>query len=257
MAERYDYVIVGAGSAGCVLANRLSENPANKVCLLEAGPADWNPLIHIPAGFVKTLKDPSVNWLFETEPSWGTNGRSIAAPRGKTLGGSSSINGLVFNRGQSMDFDTWAQRGNQGWGYADILPYFKRYETRLGNGSPIYRGKAGEQVITDLEWRHPLCDAFIQAATDMGIPLNEDYNGVIQEGISYVQRTSKGRLRHSAAKSFLNPIKSRKNLHIITHAHTTSVIIEKGRANGVAFSCLLYTSPSPRDATLSRMPSSA
>ena len=104
-----------------------------------------------------------------------------------------------------MDFDTWAQRGNQGWGYADILPYFKRYETRLGNGSPVYRGKAGEQVITDLEWRHPLCDAFIQAATDMGIPLNEDYNGVIQEGISYVQRTSKGRLRHSAAKSFLNP----------------------------------------------------
>ena len=236
MAERYDYVIVGAGSAGCVLANRLSENPSNKVCLLEAGPADWNPLIHIPAGFVKTLKDPSVNWLFETEPSWGTNGRSIAAPRGKTLGGSSSINGLVFNRGQSMDFDTWAQRGNQGWGYADILPYFKRYETRLGNGSPVYRGKAGEQVITDLEWRHPLCDAFIQAATDMGIPLNEDYNGVIQEGISYVQRTSKGRLRHSAAKSFLNPIKSRKNLHIITHAHTTSVIIEKGRANGVVFS---------------------
>jgi choline dehydrogenase len=236
MADRYDYVIVGAGSAGCVLANRLSENLAHKVCLLEAGPPDWNPFIHIPAGFVKTLKDPSVNWLFEMEPSWGTNGRTSAAPRGKTLGGSSSINGLVFNRGQSMDFDTWAQRGNRGWGYADILPYFKRYETRLGRGSSVYRGQAGEQVITDLEWRHPLCEAFVQAALDMGMPMNEDYNGCTQEGVAYVQRTAKGRLRYSAAKAFLNPVKARKNLHIITHAHTTSVIIEEGRATGVAFS---------------------
>ena len=236
MADRYDYIIVGAGSAGCVLANRLSENPSHKVCLLEAGPPDWNPFIHIPAGFVKTLKDPSVNWLFESEPSWGTNGRVIAAPRGKTLGGSSSINGLVFNRGQAMDFDSWAQRGNRGWGYADILPYYKRYETRLGKGDPLYRGQSGEQVITDLEWRHPLCEAFVQAALDMGMPLNEDYNGRTQEGVTYVQRTTKGRLRYSAAKAFLNPVKSRKNLHIITNAHTTSVQIENGRATGVTFS---------------------
>ena len=235
MADRYDYVIVGAGSAGCVLANRLSENPDHKVCLLEAGPPDWNPFIHIPAGFVKTLKDPSVNWLFETQPSWGTNGRVIAAPRGKTLGGSSSINGLVYNRGQAMDFDSWAQLGNRGWGYADILPYFKRLETRLGKGDPLYRGQSGEQVITDLDWRHPLCDAFVQAARDMGMPVNEDYNGRTQEGVTYVQRTAKGRLRYSAAKAFLTPAKSRPNLHIITNAHTTSIQVEGGRATGVTF----------------------
>ena len=124
----------------------------------------------------------------------------IAAPRGKTLGGSSSINGLVYNRGQSMDFDTWAQLGNRGWGYADILPYYKRLESRLGKGDPLYRGQSGEQVITDLEWRHPLCEAFVQAALDMGMPLNEDYNGRTQEGVTYVQRTAKGRFRYSAAK---------------------------------------------------------
>ena len=248
MADRYDYIIIGAGSAGCVLANRLSANPKHKVCLLEAGPPDRSPFIHIPAGFVKTLKDPAVNWLFETEPSWGTNGRVIAAPRGKTLGGSSSINGLVFNRGQAMDFDSWAQRGNRGWGYADILPYYKRFETRLGSGEasaesaddprvdPLYRGRSGEQVITDLAWRHPLCDAFVQAALDMGMPLNQDYNGRTQEGVSYVQRTSRGRLRFSAAKAFLNPAKARKNLHIITDAHTTALQIENGRATGVTFS---------------------
>jgi choline dehydrogenase len=205
MAEKFDYIIVGAGSAGCVLANRLSEDGKYSVCLLEAGPPDWHPFIHIPAGFIYTLTNPSINWLYKSEPSWGTNGRSMSVPRGKTLGGSSSINGLVFNRGQPMDFDVWAQKGNLGWSYADVLPYFRSYEKRIGEGDDTYRGRSGEQIITDLEWRHPLCDAFVEAAVDMGMPRNSDYNGRSQEGVSYVQRTTLGRRRVSAARAFLNP----------------------------------------------------
>ena len=134
MGETFDYVIVGAGSAGCILANRLSEDGRHSVCILEAGPPDRNPYIHIPAGFIKTLNDPSVNWLYEAEPSHWTGGRPIGVPRGKTLGGSSSINGHIYNRGQRLDFDNWAQRGNRGWGYADVLPYFRRCERRIGEG---------------------------------------------------------------------------------------------------------------------------
>ena len=130
--DRFDYVIVGAGSAGCVLANRLSEDPNVSVCVLEAGPSDWHPYIHLPAGFIKTFHMKSINWAYQQEPGPYTGGRSIYAPRGKTLGGSSSINGHIYNRGQRMDFDTWAQMGNRGWGYADVLPYFKRLEKRVG-----------------------------------------------------------------------------------------------------------------------------
>ncbi len=235
MAEKFDYVIVGAGSAGCVLANRLSEDGKYSVCLLEAGPPDWHPFIHIPAGFMYTLTDKRVNWLYQSEPSWGTNGRSIAVPRGKTLGGSSSINGLVFNRGQPMDFDVWAQKGNLGWGYADVLPYFRAYENRMGQGDDVYRGQSGEQIVTDLEWRHPLCDAFVEAAMDMGMPRNPDYNGRSQEGVSYIQRTTLGRRRVSAARAFLNPAKSRPNLKIITSAQTTKILFEGKRAIGVRY----------------------
>lgn len=235
MDERFDYIIVGAGSAGCILANRLTADGRYKVCLLEAGGTDWNPLIHIPAGFMKTLTAPSVNWLYETEPSWGTDGRIISVPRGKTLGGSSSINGLIFNRGQSMDFDVWAQKGNRGWGYADVLPYFKRYETRIGEGDDHYRGRSGEQIVTDMAWTHPLCEAFVEAAVSLGIPRNDDYNARTQAGVSYVQRTSKGRFRVSAARAFLNPAKSRKNLKIITRAHVTKILTENKRATGVRY----------------------
>ena len=229
----FDYIIVGAGSAGCVLANRLSADGKNTVCLLEAGPPDWNPFIHIPAGFMKTLANPSVNWLFKSEPSWGTAGRIIDIPRGKTLGGSSSINGMVFNRGQNMDFDVWAQKGNKGWSYADLLPYFKRYETRLGDYDDKFRGNQGELPITDLGYSDPLCEAFIQGAIDEGIPLNKDYNGELQEGVSYIQRTTKGRFRVSAARAFLNPAKSRKNLDVVTNAFVTKLMIENKTATGV------------------------
>ena len=235
MADNFDYIIVGAGSSGCVLANRLSANSKNSVCVLEAGPPDWNPFIHIPAGFMKTLVNPNVNWLFKSEPSWGTDGRVIDIPRGKTLGGSSSINGMVFNRGQNLDFDVWAQKGNKGWSYSDLLPYFKKYEKRLGEFDDVYRGTQGELPITDLEYRDPLCEAFIKSAIEQGIPLNKDYNGKLQEGVSYVQRTTKGRFRVSAAKAFLKPVKSRKNLQIITNAFVTKINFNNKTAIGVEY----------------------
>ena len=151
------------------------------------------------------------------------------------MGGSSSINGMVFNRGQNLDFDVWAQKGNKGWSYSDLLPYFKRYENRIGEYDERYRGSSGELPITDLEYRDPLCEAFIQGAIEEGIPLNKDYNGETQEGVSYVQRTTKGRFRVSAARAFLNPVKNRKNLEIITNAFVTKVIIENKKAKGIEY----------------------
>ena len=214
--DTYDYVIVGAGSAGSVLANRLSEDGTASVLVLEAGPSDWHPYIHLPAGFIKTFHIPSVNWLYHMEPSPWTGGRRILAPRGKTLGGSSSINGHVYNRGQRMDFDTWAQLGNRGWGYADVLPYFRRMERRLGDSDPTFRGRDGNLTVSDLEWRHPLCEAFIEGAVSLGIPRNRDYNGAIQEGVAYAQRTIDNGRRVSAATAFLHPARKRKNVTVRT-----------------------------------------
>ena len=233
--ETFDYVIVGAGSAGSVLANRLSEDGTASVLVLEAGPRDWHPFIHIPAGFIKTYHDPRVNWLYTMEPSQWTGGRSILAPRGKTLGGSSSINGHIYNRGQPMDFDTWAQLGNRGWGYADVLPYFKRMERRLGQADPTYRGSDGSLVVSDLEWRHPLCEAFIAGAVSLGIPHNPDYNGAKQEGVAYAQRTIHNGRRVSAASAFLHPARKRPNVTVRTGAHATEVLFEGKRATGVAY----------------------
>ena len=235
MAEaEFDFVIVGAGSAGGVLANRLSEDGRFTVCVLEAGPADWDPFIHIPAGFMKTFLNPRINWLYTMEASEWTGGRRILAPRGKTLGGSSSINGHVYNRGQPMDFNTWAQRGNRGWGFADVLPYFRRAERRTG-GEDAYRGREGSLTVTDMEWRHPLCDAFIEGAVQMGIPRNPDYNGHLQEGVSYVQRTIAGGRRMSTARAFLRPAMKRGNLRVRTQAHATSIVLEGKRAVGVRY----------------------
>lgn len=234
MADAFDYIIIGAGSAGCILANRLTADGQHTVCLLEAGPRDWNPYIHIPAGFIKTLTNPSVNWMYTAEPSHWTNGRAIGVPRGKTLGGSSAINGHIYNRGQPDDFNSWAQRGNRGWGYADVLPYFQRTERRMG-GDDTYRGRKGNLVVEDIDYSHPLCDAFMDGAESLGIPRNRDYNGAVQEGISYVQRTVHKRRRMSTARAFLNPARSRKNLTIRTGAHATRVLFEAKQATGVEY----------------------
>jgi choline dehydrogenase len=233
--DSFDYVIVGAGSAGSVLANRLSEDAGTSVCVLEAGPADWHPFIHLPAGFIKTFYNTRINWCYSQEPGAWTAGRRIFAPRGKTLGGSSSINGHIYNRGQRQDFDTWAQIGNRGWGYADVLPYFKRLERRVGEGEGTYRGRDGALTVTDIDWHDPLCEAFIAGAVSLGIPRNPDYNGATQEGVSYAQRTiHKGR-RVSAATAFLRPAMQRPNLHVRTAAHATAIILDGKRAVGVRY----------------------
>ena len=236
MLSEFDYVIVGAGSAGCILANRLTESGKNTVCLLEAGPPDWNPFIHIPAGFIKTLYNPKINWMYEAEPTYWTADRIIDVPRGKTLGGSSSINGHIYNRGQRLDYDSWSQRGNRGWGYADILPYFKKCEQRIGVGDDTFRGRNGNLQVTDLNYEHPLCEAFMEGAGELGIPRNLDYNGVLQEGISYVQRTTYRRRRVSTARAFLNPAKKRSNLKVLTNAFVTRILLENKTARGVEFS---------------------
>lgn len=233
--SEFDYIIIGAGSAGSVLANRLSAGDAT-VCVLEAGGPDRNPFIHMPAGFIKTLANPKVNWLYETEPSPGTAGRSIPTPRGKAIGGSSSINGHIYNRGQRLDFDTWAQMGNRGWSFADVVPYFKRSERRIGDGDDTYRGRDGELVVTDVDRRDPVTDAFIDGAVDAGIPRGLDYNGAVQEGVGYFQRTIHNGRRVSAARAFLNPARRRSNLHIQTNIQVTKILFEGRRATGVQYS---------------------
>jgi len=233
--DTFDYVIVGAGSAGCVLANRLSEDAGVTVCVLEAGPRDWHPYIHLPAGFIKTFYDPRINWCYSQEPGPGTAGRRIFAPRGKTLGGSSSINGHIYNRGQHQDFDTWAQLGNRGWGYPDVLPYFRRLERRIGEGEDAYRGRDGDLTVTDIGWSDALCDAFIAGAVSLGIPRNPDYNGKTQEGVSYAQRTIHNGRRVSSATAFLHPAIKRGNVRVITHAHATNVVFDGKRAVGVRY----------------------
>src|SRR5260221_5650506 len=235
MTDRFDYEIVGAAVDGCVLANRLSDDATTRVCVLEAGPKDWHPYILLSEGFIKTFHLEGINWAYQEEAGPWTGGRRIYAPRGKTLGGSSSINGHIYNRGQRQDSDTWAQLGNRGWGYPDVLPYFKRLERRIGEGEDEFRGRDGNLTVTTMDWQDPLCEAFMAGAISLGIPRNPDYNGAIQEGVSYAQRTIKNGLRVSAATAFLNPAMKRPNVHVHTHAHATQIIFEGKRAVGVRY----------------------
>lgn len=234
-ADAFDYVIVGAGAAGSILAGRLSEDAQTTVCLLEAGPRDWHPFLHIPAGFIKVLFNPAFTWQFSSEPSLNTNGRRVPIPVGRTLGGSTSINGLVYNRGLPSDFDAWADAGNRGWGYADVLPYFKRSERKIGVGDDAFHGRAGEQAVTDMDWFHPICEAFIAGAVGYGMPRNSDYNGRSQLGVGYFQRTILNGWRQSGARAFLRTAKRRKNLEIRTNAQATQVEFEGKRATAVQY----------------------
>ena len=228
----FDYIIVGAGSAGCVLANRLSADGRRKVLLLEAGGEDTNPWIHIPLGYGKLFVDPKVNWMFQTTPQPGLNDRRINQPRGKVLGGSSSINGLVYVRGQREDFDHWRQLGNVGWSYDDVLPYFRKAEDQA-RGADAYHGQGGPLPVSDQAEPHVLCDAFIDAAREAGHPRNEDFNGATQEGAGYYQTTSRRGLRVSSAVAYLRPARRRPNLTVVTRAHATRLLFEEGRAVGV------------------------
>lgn len=231
----FDYVIVGAGAAGSVLANRLTEDPGVTVCVLEAGPPDRNPWIHIPAGFTKTLFDPAFTWQFRTEPTENTAGRAIATTQGRTLGGSSSINGMIINRGQPADLDSWAQRGNRGWGYDDMLPYYRRTERRIGPGDDTKRGRTQGIPVTDMDWVHPISEAFIQGCINAGIPRNPDYNSGDQAGVGYFQRAIERGFRVSAARAFLRPAQSRPNLFVRTNARATSITLDGRRATGIRY----------------------
>ena len=230
----FDYIIVGAGSAGCVLANRLSADGKHSVLLLEAGPKDSNLWIHVPLGYGKLFKDKTVNWMYQTEPEPGLDGRTIFQPRGKVLGGSSSINGLLYVRGQHEDYDRWRQHGNSGWGYDDVLPYFKKAENQA-RGADDFHGVGGPLPVSDSRHGDPLSDAFIAAAAETGIPVNKDFNGASQEGAGWFQTTMRNGKRASTAVAYLRPAKGRKNLHVETSALAQRILFEGRRAVGLEY----------------------
>jgi len=231
-ADTFDYVIVGAGSAGSVLADRLSESGRDSICVIEAGPRDTNRFLHIPAGFTKTLYDPAVTWQFKFEASEGTAGRQIALPQGRVFGGSSSVNGLVYNRGQAGDYDAWAKLGNPGWSYADVLPYFRKSERRIG-GDDRHRGREGSLPISDNDWIDPLAEAFIAGVVSCGIPRSVDYNGASQEGVGYFQRMIHKGKRVSAARAFLHRAIARRNVQVRASSQVLNILLDGKQAVGV------------------------
>lgn len=233
-AAEFDYVIVGAGSAGCVLANRLSASGKHSVLLLEAGPKDRNIWIHVPLGYGKLFKAKAVNWMYQTEPEPGLDGRSIFQPRGKTLGGSSSINGLLYVRGQHEDYDRWRQLGNTGWGFDDVLPYFKKAEDQQRGGDD-YHGSGGPLPVSDTRHPDPLSNAFIAAAVESGLPFNPDFNGAAQEGVGLFQTTTRHGRRASTAVAYLRPALRRGQVRVETAALAQRVLFEGRRAIGVEY----------------------
>lgn len=232
-ADSFDYIIIGAGSAGCVLANRLSESPDNRVCLIEAGPRDRNPLIKIPLAIMRLMQHKVLNWRFDTEAQAGANNRPIYIPRGRTLGGSSSINGMVYMRGHRLDYDDWAKAGNTGWSYSEVLPYFLRAENNEEWGDTPYHAKGGPMTVTNCQSYTPLAEPLYEAAQALQYPLTEDFNGRQQEGFGKRQVTVKNGQRESAATAYLHPVKHRANLTVLTDCLVNKITIENGKATGV------------------------
>lgn len=230
----FDYLIIGGGSAGCVMANRLSENPNHRVCLLEAGPADNSLLISIPAGIIALMRSNKRNWRYYTVPQKALNNREIYIPRGKTLGGSSAVNAMIYTRGHKWDYDHWAELGNAGWGWDDVLPIFKRSQHQE-RGASEFHGTGGPLNVSDLRYQHPVSEAFIQACGEAGLPLSDDFNNEKQEGVGFYQVTQKDGERCGVAKAYLHPALERPNLTVITDARVSRLLLDGKRVIGAEY----------------------